>query len=181
MSARSRNAGAPLRWVPVDQLPEIARSLLSEDLGGRDVVPDRVADRVTALARQWADHGFTDETMRPWAELPPASAAYLKARGVDPTTLDQTINIAAVAKPLTLRQAIASGQLPAEQVYDLLVATGKHRDRGQPLGHADGPAQRNAPATPRPAPALFSHPTVERDDSEDNRRARPPSHTPFRP
>src|SRR5699024_8542578 len=77
----ARDTDATVRWVPVADLDDLARALLG-DLGGRDVVPQHVADRVTALAERWAAHGFTPRTVRPWTDLDPATAALLTARGV---------------------------------------------------------------------------------------------------
>ena len=83
-SAAVRHAAPEVRWTPVDQLSELARALLSDDLGGREAVPRHVAERVRAEAGAWAGHGFTAETVRPWLDLPPAAAAYLVERAVDP-------------------------------------------------------------------------------------------------
>ncbi|WP_173070300.1 hypothetical protein [Phytohabitans houttuyneae] len=63
------------------ELSPMARALLSDDLGGRDVVPGHVADRVAERAEEWITHGFTVETVRAWQDLPPAAAAYLAERG----------------------------------------------------------------------------------------------------
>jgi hypothetical protein len=125
------------------------------------------------------DHGFTPTTARPWADLTPACAAYLAGRGVDPAVLDKPINTAA-RKPITLRWALSSGQLAAEQAYDLLVATGTHRPPAQPQPAPDDTTPDSPGAPPRPAPAVFSHPTEDPGDTERHRRTRP-SHTPFRP
>lgn len=137
------------KWVPVSELSTLARALLSDDLGGRDVVPRHVADRAAAQAEEWAAHGFTDQTVRPWREAAPADAAYLAARGVDPAVLDLPIVAYAGSAPVSLRMAIASGRLTVERAYELLVVTGQHRP-------AAGEAQ---PSTaPRPiAPVVFSH------------------------
>jgi hypothetical protein len=173
MSSHPRRAGAAPRWTAVDQLSELARCLLSEDLGGRDVVPAAVADRVTALAAQWADHGFTPQTVRPWADLTPACGAYLAGRGVDPAALEQLIDAGAPAGPVTLRQAILTGQLDAEQAYEVVSS------RTTPT-----------PTPPGPPPAVFSHSAADHpsthaadrtaDRAADRRTSNQPSRTPFR-
>ena len=150
----------------VDQLSKLARVLLAEDLGGRDAVPAQVAERVTALAAQWVDHGFTAETAQPWTDLTPACAAYLAERGVDPAALDQPIG-AASPDPLTLRRALSTGQMEAEQVYKLL----------ESVGDRPPPASTQAPSDP--APAVFSHPAA--DEAVHRRATSRPSQTPFRP
>jgi hypothetical protein len=143
------------RWVPVRELSPLARALLSEDLGGRDVVPRHVAGRAAAQADEWAAHGFTDQTVRPWKDAPPAAAAYLAARGVDPRVLDLPIDVYAGTAPVSLRSAICSGRMPVERAYELLVLTGQH----QPP--AATPPQPPAATPPQPrhaiAPVIFSH------------------------
>ncbi|HEY0697870.1 MAG TPA: hypothetical protein VGD43_08675 [Micromonospora sp.] len=133
------------RWVPVSRLPVLARALLSDDLGGRDAVPRHVADRVTAEARKWAGYGFTEQTVGPWKDLPPAAAAYLAGRQVDPRGRDLPMGVTRTNAPVVLKLAIASGLLPVEQAYELLVATGEHVP--VPAGLSDA-----GPARPRPAP-----------------------------
>jgi hypothetical protein len=152
----------------------MARCLLSEDLSGRDVVPAPVADRVTALAAQWMEHGFTPQTVRPWADLTPACGAYLAGRGVDPAALDRPIDIGGSAGPVTLRRAIMTGQLDAEQAYDIVSS------------HAAGNEPEPEPELPQ---AVFSHPTtdhamprtVDRDGGEHRPPTSQPSRTPFQP
>jgi hypothetical protein len=153
--------------VPVDQLSAVARALLSDDLGGRDVVPQHVADRVSAQAAEWVDEGFTEETVRPWkdADVPPAAAAYLARRGVDPGVLDLPAGVFPGTAPVALRLAIASGRLPVERAYELLVITGEHtppRQPDVPGSTEDRPAAPTGAATPRPvAPMIFSHAPTE--------------------
>lgn len=135
------------KWVPVGELSALARALLSDDLGGRDVVPGHVADRAAGQAEEWAAHGFTDQTVRPWKEAAPADAAYLVARGVDPRVLDLPIVAYAGSAPVSLRMAITSGRLTVERAYELLVLTGQHR-----------PADMARPAKASPVvPIIFSH------------------------
>ena len=190
MSSHPRRAGAVTRWTAVDQLSELARCLLSEDLGGRDVVPAAVADRVTALAAQWAEHGFTPQTVRPWAELTPACGAYLAGRGVDPAALDQLIDAGSSAGPITLRQAILTGHLDAEQAYDAVSS------RAAGTRTSSTPTPTPTPTPTGPPPAVFSHSaadhptthtvdrtqdrTEDRDRAEHRRPSNRPSHTPFR-
>jgi hypothetical protein len=143
-------AGSRNRWVPVGELSGLARALLSDDLGGRDVVPKHVADRAAAQAEQWAAHGFTDRTVRPWKDAAPADAAYLATRGVDPRVLDLPIGAYAGSAPVPLRTAIASGRLTVERAYELLVLTGQHR-----------PTTAAATAPPPIAPVVFSHAQTE--------------------
>ncbi|MET7399421.1 hypothetical protein ABZS66_38655 [Dactylosporangium sp. NPDC005572] len=91
MNSRARGADSSVRWVPIAGLTELARALLGERRGDRDVIPAHVGDRVTALAKQWAAHGFTPETVHPWVDLGPAAAALLAARGISPAALQQHI------------------------------------------------------------------------------------------
>ncbi|SDY94927.1 hypothetical protein SAMN05444365_104275 [Micromonospora pattaloongensis] len=159
----ARQASPRTRWVPVDELSAVARALLSEDLGGRDVVPQHVADRVSAQAAEWVEEGFTAETVRPWkdADVPPAAAAYLARRGVEPRVLDLPAGVFPGAAPVALRLAIASGRLPVEQAYELLVITGEHTPPQQTGAETAGAEQPPRPVdapVPRPvAPVLFSH------------------------
>lgn len=158
-----RPAAARTKWVPVEDLSPLARALLSDDLGGRDVVPAHVAQRVTAQAEEWSAHGFTAQTVKPWQDLPPAAAAYLAERGVEPRVLDLPIGVFANARPVALRLAITTGRMTAERAYELLVLTGEH------VPPAPRPAAQPAkPAAPRPvAPVLFSHAAPQ----EENRTA----------
>jgi hypothetical protein len=171
--------------VPVDQLSRLARVLLAENLGGRDAVPAQVAERVTALAAEWADHGFTAETVQPWTDLTPAGAAYLAERGIDPGVLDQLIDIATSPNPVTLRRALSTGQLDAEKAYEVLVSAGDRRSPA-PARPAPVDASQLDPAVPDPAqappgaaPAVFSHPVS--DQTVHRRATGRPSQTPFRP
>ncbi|WP_433611421.1 hypothetical protein ACQP2P_44220 [Dactylosporangium sp. CA-139114] len=75
--------------MPIAGLTELARALLGDRRGDRDVIPEHVSDRVNALAKQWAAHGFTAETVRPWKDLDPAAAARLHAHGASPSALQQ--------------------------------------------------------------------------------------------
>jgi hypothetical protein len=159
-----RAPGTRTRWFPVEQLSPLARALLNDDLGGRDVVPQHVADRVTAQATRWAEHGFTAKTVRPWRETIPAAASYLAERGVDPAVLDLPVNPLRGGGGLTLQTAIATGQMPVERAYELLVLTGHHTPP-RPSGTTDEPSESSdgppmSPARPRPvAPVIFSHAT----------------------
>src|SRR4051794_32412552 len=89
MNARGRGADSPVRWVPIAELPELARALLGDGRGDRDVIPEHVSDRVTRLAEQWAAHGFTAETVGPWKDLDPVAAARLRAGGASPSALQR--------------------------------------------------------------------------------------------
>ncbi|WP_148083381.1 hypothetical protein [Micromonospora sp. Llam0] len=152
----SRRRTRRTRWYPVDQLSPLARALLSDDLGGRDVVPQHVADRVNAEADQWASHGFTEQTVRPWRDLPPAAAGHLAGRQVDPRVLDLPVAVVAGTPPVPLRIAIVTGRLPAERAYELLVLTGEHRPAVPAAGNPPPPAPE--PSRTRPVtPVLFSH------------------------
>ncbi|HEY8532976.1 MAG TPA: hypothetical protein VIL44_03750 [Micromonospora sp.] len=150
----------------------MARALLSDNLGGRDVVPKHVADRVTQQAQEWIEQGFTEETVRAWkdADLSPAAAAYLAERGVEPRVLELPMGIVPNAAPVPLRIAIASGRLSVERAYELLVLTGEHvpKDATNPQagsGNAvPGAAAPSSGTTPAPrratrpvAPVIFSH------------------------
>lgn len=162
-----------IKWVPVEDLSPLARALLSDDLGGRDVVPAHVAHRVAAQAEEWSAHGFTAETVKPWQDLPAAAAAYLAERGVEPRVLDLPIAAFANARPVALRLAITTGRMTAERAYELLVLTGEHVPPAPTPASAPSPAPSPTPApaavtAPRPvAPVLFSHATPR----EDNRTA----------
>jgi hypothetical protein len=196
MSGRPRRASAARSWTPVDQLSELARALLSDDLGDRDAVPAHVADRVTALAAQWVEHGFTAQTVGPWAELTPACAAYLAGRGVPPHALDQLVDVGGSAGPLTVRTALSTGRLTDEQAYDLLAgsadaASSRQTPRAPVVSTTDPPAPDGAArARMAPAPAVFSHAgtdhtghtghTGDRDRAERPGPADRPSRTPFR-
>ncbi|PZM91307.1 MAG: hypothetical protein DIU79_12980 [Actinobacteria bacterium] len=152
----------------------MARALLSDNLGGRDVVPKHVADRVTAQAEEWIEQGFTEETVRAWkdADVSPTAAGYLAERGVEPRVLELPMKIVPNADPVPLRVAIASGRLSVERAYELLVLTGEHvppSESSQPSPQAEGVPAPHAQATnadtppaprraPRPvAPVIFSH------------------------
>ncbi|MEV0393809.1 hypothetical protein [Polymorphospora rubra] len=151
----SRGSGD--RFVPVDRLSALARALLSDDLGGRDVVPARLANRVTEQADEWAAHGFTEDTVRPWRELPPDAAGYLASRGVDPAVLSLSVSPGGIG-PVPLATAIAAQQIPVQRAYELLVLTGEHPRT--PL--ADAPAAPQPP--PRAvAPVVFSHVPADSD------------------
>jgi hypothetical protein len=161
---------SPVSWVPIAGLTDLARALLGDRRGDRDVIPAHVRDRVTALAKQWAAHGFTAETVPAWKDLDPAAAALLQARGVSPEALRQH-SIATPTGSTTLWQAVTSRALSAEEAVERL----------QP---AQRPAPAPAPAVsaPRPAPAVFSHPVAEPDPDNADRRGRStPRQTPFQP
>lgn len=158
---RTRRTAAPrTRWVPVQELSPLARALLSDDLGGRDAVPGHVADRVTAQADEWLAHGFAADTVRPWQDLPPAAAAYLAERGVDPRVLDLPVDAFPGAPPVALRLAITAGRLPVERAYELLVLTGEHETPQPPP-----PTKPATNVAPPVAPLLFSHAAPEDDTS----------------
>jgi hypothetical protein len=163
MNARGRGADSPVAWVPIAELSELARALLGDGRGDRDVIPEHVRDRVTALAEQWAAHGFTAETVRPWKDLDPAAAARLHGHGISPTTLQQQ-TVVTPAGSISMWQAVISGALSAAEVVNRLQATGSPE-----------------PSAPRPAPAVFSHPVaaLEPDNSDRRGRSTPPQ-TPFR-
>lgn len=204
MNRRQSHAGPPPGWTPVRQLPELARALLSSDLGGRDAVPAHVANRVRALAEQWAAHGFTARTVGPWTDLDPPCAAYLSGRGVPPDALDELVDLDGPAGQSTVRAALSTGRLTAEQAYQALAAAGRltaeqayqalaatsgaqpaPRAKVPPTGQKpEPPATHDAPRTSTtPAPVVFSH--AETDHSRDHGRDEPhpaarPSRTPFR-
>jgi hypothetical protein len=50
MNTRGRGVDSPVNWVPIAGLTELARALLGDRRGDRDVIPEHVRDRVTALA-----------------------------------------------------------------------------------------------------------------------------------
>jgi hypothetical protein len=155
----ARRRGARDRWVPVAELSPMARALLSDDLGGRDVVPGHVADRVAERADEWLAHGFTVETVRGWQDLPPAAAAYLSERGVQPRVLDLPVDAfpGAVA-PVPLRIAISTERIPVERAYQLLVLTGEHQPTAPPPAPPPPPPPPPSEKPARPvAPVLFSH------------------------
>lgn len=141
-------------------------------------MPAHVAERVTTLAAQWTEHGFTARTVRPWADLTPECAAYLASRGVDPGALDQLIDTGTSRRPLTVRNAISTAQIDVKQAYDFLVAQGYHKPpaAGQPAPEPAG--QEPAQAQSVPAPLVFSHPLADR--AEQRGTAVRPTHTPFR-
>jgi hypothetical protein len=170
--------------------------LLSDDLGGRDVVPRHVADRVTRQAIEWEEQGFTAETVRPWRDVPPAAAGFLAQRGVSPRVLDLPVDAIAGSAPVALRLAIESGRMPVERAYELLVLTGEHRpdqpaetadtagepQAGQPrpaqvVSRPAGPQWAAPPSTsdekpasnpPRPVtPVIFSHPDEVTESSQN--------------
>ncbi|WP_345539456.1 hypothetical protein [Phytohabitans rumicis] len=147
----ARRRGSRTQWVPVADLSPMAQALLSEDLGGRDVVPGHVADRVTERAEQWVAHGFTVETVRPWQDLAPAAAAFLAERGVDPRVLDLPVEAFPGAKPVPLRVAIGAERIPVERAYELLVLTGEHQPK------LPTPPAKSAASVRPIAPVLFSH------------------------
>ncbi|MET7398367.1 hypothetical protein ABZS66_33255 [Dactylosporangium sp. NPDC005572] len=177
MNSRARGADSSVRWVPIAGLTELARALLGERRGDRDVIPARVGDRVTALAKQWAAHGFTPETVHPWMDLEPAAAALLAARGISPASLQQHI-VATQAGNTSLWRAVASGALSAADAVNQLDAA------SPPVPTAVAPAP--SPVVPvvsamAPAPAVFSHPVAAPDpDNTDRRRRSMPAQTPFR-
>lgn len=144
----------------------MARALLSDDLGGRDVVPGHVADRVAERAEEWLAHGFTVETVRAWQDLPPAAAAYLSERGVEPRVLDLPVDAFPGAAPVPLRIAISTERIPVERAYQLLVLTGEHEPTAPPPAPPPPPPPEPSERPPaRPvAPVLFSHARPEEDD-----------------
>jgi hypothetical protein len=175
--AGGRRTGAPTKWVPVDQLSTVARALLSDDLGGRDVVPRHVADRVTRQAIEWEEQGFTAETVRPWRDVPPAAAGYLVQRGVSPRVLDLPVDAIAGAAPVALRLAIESGRMPVERAYELLVLTGEHRPDQPAEDAAPGEPQagqpRPAPVGARPAGPQWAAPPSTSDEEPASNPPRP--------
>jgi hypothetical protein len=171
--AGTRRTGAPTKWVPVDQLSALARALLSDDLGGRDVVPRHVADRVTRQAAEWEEQGFTAETVRPWRDVPPAAAGYLAQRGVPPRVLDLPVDAITGAPPVALRLAIESGRMPVERAYELLVLTGEHRP-DRPAEAPDAPGQpRPAQVVARPAGPQWAAPPSTSEEEPASSRPRP--------
>jgi hypothetical protein len=171
MNVRSKTPDQPVRWVPIKDLPPLACVFLGDDLGGREVVPAHVADRVTALSAEWENEGFTEQTVQPWIGLPAPLAGALVRLGVAPAMLDVQVTdlpggIVAGSGPMTVRQAVIAGLLSAEQVAGL-VAQAPEGSPGE-----TGPAQV--------VPAVFSHPVDEFDHSP--RRSSPqPSGSPFDP
>jgi hypothetical protein len=104
----------------------------------------------------------------------PAAAAYLAGRDVDPGVLDRPVEAIAGRAPVTVGAAIASGRLPVEQAYELLLHTDEHRpkpsapkDGGQPNDEGQsGAAETGTAPTANPvAPALFSHAAADRQAS----------------
>ncbi len=102
-----------VRWVPITELTDLARALLGERPSGRDVVPLQVAERISRLAAQWATHGFTAATVRPWVDLQPAAAAVLTAAGATPEALDRHV-VTTGGTTTTLWRAVSSGAMSAE-------------------------------------------------------------------
>ncbi|WP_426512945.1 hypothetical protein ACPPVO_21240 [Dactylosporangium sp. McL0621] len=171
MNARGRSGDEPVNWVPIAGLTELGRALLGDRRGDRDVIPEHVRDRVTALAEQWAAHGFTAETVHAWKDLNPAAAAHLKAHGISPAALQRHTVVTPTGR-LTLWQAVNSGALSAAEAVNELQAAGPPEPAARP--------STPAPAAPRPAPALFSHPEAALDpDTGDRRERSTPHHTPF--
>jgi hypothetical protein len=172
MSSRPRSSGEPVRWVPVSKLSPLAYALLGES--SADDVPRHVADRVTKLAKVWAEHGFTHETVRPWKDLPPAIADQLSARGVNPASLDLEVTIPPADEPTTLRRALAADLLSAEDACEQLDAA-KASAQAAARTDAEPAASTNGhPVTP----SLFSHPVNELPQSQQGDRPKP-SRTPF--
>jgi hypothetical protein len=167
MNGRGREVDVPVSWVPIAGLGDLARALLGEGRGDRDVIPDHVHDRVTALAKQWGAHGFTAETVGAWKDLDPAAAALLHARGVTPAVL-QRHTVATPAGDISLWRAVISGALSAAEALDELPEEGP-------------PAPPPAASMPRPAPAVFSHPVAALEPGDADRRGKStPPQTPFR-
>lgn len=136
-----------VRWVPITELTELARALLGERPSGRDVVPIQVAERISRLAAQWAAHGFTAATVRPWVDLQPAAAAVLTAAGATPEALDRHV-VTKGGTTTTLWRAVSSGALSAEDA----VAAFKPGATPAPAGgtFSGGPSSRTdePPGTP---------------------------------
>jgi hypothetical protein len=171
MNRRARDADVPVRWVPIAELSELARALLGERRDDRDVIPEHVADRVGALAKQWAAHGFTAQTVEPWVDLKPAAAALLASRGISPETLRRH-TVAGEAGETSLWQAVLSGVVSAAEAADRIDGSAAP----EPAAEATPPPVSGT----RPAPALFSHPTAELEpDTSDRRRRSMPPQTPF--
>jgi hypothetical protein len=167
MSGREREVDSPVSWVPIAGLSELARALLGDGRGDRDVVPDHVRDRVAALAEQWAAHGFTAETVGPWKDLDPAAAARLHAGGVTPSVL-QRHTVATPGGRISLWRAVISGALSAAEALNELQAE-------------ESSAPPPAASMPRPAPAVFSHPVAALEPGDADRRGKStPPQTPFR-
>ncbi|MFC7550597.1 hypothetical protein [Plantactinospora sp. GCM10030261] len=198
--SESAAGGPEPRWVPVASLAPLARALLSDDLGGRAEVPRHVAQRVTDEADRWSAYGFsTADAVRAWSDVPPAAAAYLAERRVPPEVLDLPTTVGRASVPLKL--AIATGVLPVERAYELLVATGEHRPEASngsavptipsvppdpiPVDASlaastpnwsgpvdDQPARRAASSRPV-APVVFSHDVNRRSQPADEWAERP--------
>jgi hypothetical protein len=134
------------RWVPITELTELARALLGERPSGRDVVPIQVAERISRLAAQWATHGFTAATVRPWVDLPPAAAAVLAAAGATPEALDRHV-VTTGGTTTTLWRAVSSGALSAEEAVAAFKPAAAPSGTpsagtfsGGPSSRADGPS-----------------------------------------
>jgi hypothetical protein len=170
VNARARAEDSTADWVSVTELSDLARALLGELRHGRDVIPTHVRDRITALADQWAALGFTAETVRDWSELEPDQAALLTSHGVTPEALRRQ-PFATSAGATDLWQALETGAISAQEALDRLPRTAT----------TPGPAAPEpASAAPRPAPAVFSHPFVEPEVDDTDRRGRStPRRTPF--
>lgn len=161
--------------MPIAGLTDLARVLLGEVRGDRDVIPERVRDRIVALAERWAAHGFTAETVGGWVDLDPSVASVLAASGCTPDALRQHV-VVTPGGETSLWQAVASGALSAQEAIDQLPTPGTSDLATSGVGAS------SAASMPRPAPAVFSHPVdpPERDDTDQRGRSTP-RRTPFQP
>ena len=135
-----------VRWVPITELTALARALLGERPSGRDVVPAQVAERISRLAAQWATHGFTSSTVRPWVDLQPAAAAVLAAAGATPEALDRHV-VTTAGTTTTLWRAVSAGAMSAED------AAAAFKPAAAPSGTPSGGTFSGGPSSRAEQPA----------------------------
>jgi hypothetical protein len=114
-----------------------------------------------------AAHGFTVKTVLASKDLDPAAAARLHAHGISPAALQQHI-VATPTGSTSLWQAVTSGALSAAE------AVNQHQAAGPPEPAARPSTSAPAASTPRPAPAVFSHPVAALDPDNAHRRCTTP-------
>jgi hypothetical protein len=101
-----------------------------------------------------------------WKDLDPAVAARLHADGITPADLRQH-TVVTPAGSTSLWQAVTSGALSAAEAVKQLRAAGPS-------------TPPPAASTPRPAPAVFSHPVAALEADNGERRDKSmPRQTPF--
>ncbi|MFI5492903.1 hypothetical protein [Actinoplanes sp. NPDC051859] len=151
--------------VRVDQLASMTRAMLPSELASRDRISRSQAERYADIGLRWAQAGFTDRSARRWRSygINPEAACILAIRGVAPELMDREVpfeNGPLGGQSVLAGSLITDLAIPAQQVYDLLVAAGHHA----PVQRAElvlpSPSARTAVVSAVPQ-VMFSSPGAD--------------------